>query len=43
MAYAAEDACSKGCDCEVIDAMVVSAAFRIVSNWYWACERIENG
>jgi len=30
MAYAAEEACSKGCDCEVIDVMVVSAAFKIV-------------
>lgn len=30
MAYAAEEAWSKGCDCEVIDVMVVSAAFRIV-------------
>jgi len=28
MAYAAEEACSRGCDCEVIDVMVVSAAFK---------------
>ena len=42
IAYAAEEACSKGCDCEVIDVIVVSAAFRIVLKLVLGIREITN-
>ena len=42
MAYAAEEACSRGCDCEVIDVMVADAASRIALNPVMGMREVTN-